>query len=1842
MPATQDDRKYLEELGLNPDEYIEPISQGTNVTPSTLQQPAFKPQATDNFSSLKPLLETPSNNNFSTYGRGVDNSFQTFSPLTPAPQPLPQYPGVGLQPITPQEKTAGVEALKGFDKALFDKPFSFPQVNFSPVINAALQSPIGPFRMSPTGVGILEGGLNLAAGAAPYALSPGALISAMVPPVAPVVGARYLGGIASELPEQARQAGASTTKGTEQEIAKTLTELLGTVGFGALLGHGVSKATRGIQRGVDSIRNLEDTTRAEQAKPVSEYVEPPQKQLPGNEQLALPAPKEEVAPVTQQEVVKPTTPVEPTTLTPRQEIDNFKALQAELLPEEQARTEGGLTTKAYKLGQSITDRSDLDAIVDNYIESTKKTDQFMEEGDSTAAINESVRAQTWSEAYGAATETGSAGELLRRDNGDTYNPTFKGELPIEEAAQKRQLPATPPEHFTTALGQELSTGAPYEVAPNKKTGTIDMLSLRGKMRKSAAGEEKVLADLGMFKDLGSKAKAEDIQKWLAEKGPKLEVKKLSAEDVNKNAQKMAQLRHELDTAGWYPTRDAYGKLEILNRSNERFTEVTDATIPEDIRRKLVEWERLDRIAGSSEEFITDSATARYTMVNPKPLNEMSGAVDILVRVPQQTSYSKGKVGIKHLEEPKFEGSHFGESDKNIVGWTRGYMETLPDGKKVFHVFELQSDWGQTVRKQQNEIQRRAAEGLQTRGERDLSDPTLDYYESLALKAAIRHAVEQGADYIAISDSKTAMMTEGHDKAAKSIQKLLGKDLDSVKSLSWYHGKFERFGDDYKDGIYAYIKRSGDDVSGSTLLRIDKPRLNYENQRELASELAKEYPNGEGLSTKGNIVVKQQKGMETNYDVKYPSLLKSLTKSVAQDVEFPGKHQNGPSEAFEGKSNITGKMFSLDRIKSTVLSEPARMFTEQSYGQRLAKDLRDSINRKRQLEKAKSKKVIEAKPKEESTQYPITLRGQQERGIVKVGGSIEKYDFYPAPPDDMVPPTLSNDNNPGQKQLPGPDKLQPEVLRHEGYSFHPWLTSMVDKIAQSERTHTSMVVTDQFHKFFGLARRTYAAYYTGLQDAFRGLTRDEQNLVAAHNSDMDTFGKTKIKLYNDKLRKASEQVTAIFRAIRKEANDRGIRVKTENGLRLGGMNPDGYWPNNAISTKVIDEWTQRPESNLSKSYDQEWINHVKQFVKKSEPGEIEKMLLAYKLGLGSHYTTTIDFPALRRAQGYGLPRSLQATDVQEVLHRYVKKVADDFAFYETVQRHPEMRKALNIPDQEGNFIDPATYTHINPIRHSVHVERVMRHILGLNRPQQPNVVLAMRLVNNMLMGPLTAFRNVANMPAFLTSQMTPLDFKHALKALMVSNEVRQRALANGAIRRDFRNFDIAFGDSLDGRGPLNTVKALEDLLSRNLRKYQGRDLSDQIEGLFYFSIGQLLAHEKIAAAKAGDKNAERFMAHAGDLVPGGWRRLLKQGEKVTQNDIEAIATRFVDMQRGTYSPEGLPHYMVEGPMAPWLSLGRFSTEKANRTYKDVVVPLVKHGNAAPLLFYIFGGLLTGAAIQELSQLLNNKKLSDPSWKELLAAGDTSDWIAKLTSIAQAATTFGILGDFVKAGVNVTLRKQGLRFNNPMTMPFATFIGDTIGQNIAEMLKAWQESTTAEEGLNALWEGAKSMGNDSLQSLRMLNNWLDEDETLRKDRFRDRRIYDELTHDKVRPFIGGEDKFSNLPVKEYKRETDIGKAVEMLPGLIDRAVQKSIDKRTGEIDVKELEKQLRGIKQNSYQTMPSFTENPVEFANFYNYLVKTQGPEKAYATLMNYIQQNKVNEEKSKLVPKAEDVLKSVGK
>jgi len=296
------------------------------------------------------------------------------------------------------------------------------------------------------------------------------------------------------------------------------------------------------------------------------------------------------------------------------------------------------------------------------------------------------------------------------------------------------------------------------------------------------------------------------------------------------------------------------------------------------------------------------------------------------------------------------------------------------------------------------------------------------------------------------------------------------------------------------------------------------------------------------------------------------------------------------------------------------------------------------------------------------------------------------------------------------------------------------------------------------------------------------------------------------------------------------------------------------------------------------------------------------------------------------------------------------------------------------------------------------------------------------------------------------------------------------------------------------------------------------------------------------------------------------------------------------------------------------------ESLERIYQDVVRPAISEGNYLPLLTYSLGSFLTGEAIQKLNEVMSSKKQQEATIGEALEEGDVLDKTRSVVGILQLASYGGLVSDIMKASVDVAKGStpRGLSF------PLADFMSETIGKNLADYSSAIEAGEPKFDSTLALMQNILK---NSVQTVRLVvNHTLDKDTSEKSNRFRDVRIYKELTGDSIpssdiakpNPYLGTE-------AKRFKNETDVGEAAQQLPNLVSKAIEASKG------DPYKLKRELVKLKQNSYQTFPNPENYPISFMSYVTYLNKTQGSDKASEALTDYFQRNAINRVKSEMVP-----------
>ncbi len=117
------------------------------------------------------------------------------------------------------------------------------------------------------------------------------------------------------------------------------------------------------------------------------------------------------------------------------------------------KRQGGITGDAYRLGRSVKNAEDLEALKKGQADAKAKIDEAKNKGDLNTAMVEAIRGQYFREAYEAATGTGSAGLALKKAEPDYVPPMPEGKAP--EPPAKPEV-STVPKELADVFGSELA------------------------------------------------------------------------------------------------------------------------------------------------------------------------------------------------------------------------------------------------------------------------------------------------------------------------------------------------------------------------------------------------------------------------------------------------------------------------------------------------------------------------------------------------------------------------------------------------------------------------------------------------------------------------------------------------------------------------------------------------------------------------------------------------------------------------------------------------------------------------------------------------------------------------------------------------------------------------------------------------------------------------------------------------------------------------------------------------------------------------------------------------------------------------------------------------------------------------------------------------------------------------------------------------------------------------------------------------------------------------------------------------------------------------------------------
>ena len=652
-----------------------------------------------------------------------------------------------------------------------------------------------------------------------------------------------------------------------------------------------------------------------------------------------------------------------------------------------------------------------------------------------------------------------------------------------------------------------------------------------------------------------------------------------------------------------------------------------------------------------------------------------------------------------------------------------------------------------------------------------------------------------------------------------------------------------------------------------------------------------------------------------------------------------------------------------------------------------------------------------------------------------------------------------------------------------------------------------------------------------------------------------------------------------------------------GLKIHGREAgkSQYYVPDELSIPVLEELSQRPNSPESKSYKRQWAEYLQE--QKLSEEDATSLVNNYQEALSAdpHNYKAIYFGALDKAAGLGLPEALREINPLRALRRYGNRTANRLAFWQEIQKdHSDL---FGIERDENT---PALYSDLSA---EPAVRAAMAQIIGTGRTigQQRFMAIA-RTVANSILGTATGIRDTVSIP-LNSMPYVKGDLGILFKGFLNMRQERVNALKMNAYKKGLDT--LAWGE----QEIPDRVSDMIGKVAQVLRVLSGREHIERFNRVATFSIGKELARLRLLQGDLG------FFKKFGTLVEGD---LFKMEGVQLENALNQVAKNFVDRNQGTYDPRGLPSF--NPTIEPWLALSKWSIEKSNVIWEDVFQPM-KKGDYKPFLYYTLGSVMTGLGIRELNTLINNKRPQDPSLKEVEAgSGKAKDYVAAFTSLMQLGQYVGILGDTAKAISDITLR--GKTPNQYVSFPAAQFMQDNVVDNIRFFSEAVQQG---EDPIRAIGTLVLSTLENANQSFRLIaNHSFNAEKSKRSEKFRDKRIFDELQGKPVGNIPARRNPALNQNIEQYKLTGDIEEALSLLPKIVN-----TLKVRYGDRPDRLL-KAIQGLSQNSYQTFPNPRSSPLQAQKYYKYLQTTLGEDEAKERLLDYAKQTGINQVKSSIL------------
>jgi len=811
-----------------------------------------------------------------------------------------------------------------------------------------------------------------------------------------------------------------------------------------------------------------------------------------------------------------------------------------------------------------------------------------------------------------------------------------------------------------------------------------------------------------------------------------------------------------------------------------------------------------------------------------------------------------------------------------------------------------------------------------------------------------------------------------------------------------------------------------------------------------------------------------------------------------------------------------------------------------------------------------------------------------------------------------------------------------VPEKQKFGFFEVLESMVDKVKGKQNV--------ELGEAFGERARLQVRYTGELVDVVvydmehlplkRGELGPALDRIREFRQKRWTGEESDIRLTPTELSIMENHVEAQYLKSRQFQNEAGLTVKDGENFREGGFNKE--YENSMLDVEVGKQIRDNPRSaetvKLKEELAEFWVKRSEAIGRKTkEPytlskaqEDVDNYFIA--LGVNRDGFTHEHFNALRMAQGLGLPWKMVDKSGMSSMTRYGSRAAHDLAYFKALQDNPRVRSMLNLPDQKGLRTDnPSGLTRYEGTRE---VKDLMRYLTRETSGFDDVVMSANRVAVASFLGPVSVMRDVVSSWSNSLPYMRLQDTHLFIKAI--------GSLSSGW-RKSFE-FGVNRSSALSREYQASAVSNLTNKftnIANMISTFQLRNKGEQLSRALTFVHGEMLAHANAGRARGGDAQAIQWLKEFGG--PGFDIDAFKQRGSLLPKESGEMGAAFTERIQGSYDERGIPSWAASGVGQPFFGLARWSIEKSNTIYKDVIAPLgLKKGSggAQPgawkrLMGYTLGSVLGGEVIHQLSEIMNNKANQAAGLTEEIELSieapemsTVGDKVETLVHLMQLSGTGGIMSDILASMSSVSEGDMMRGFD----FPLQTVLQDGLAKNIANLSEAIDRGTAPYDAYTIF---VAEVYKDIAQSGRLFYNFLHEEEMRQKDVRRDvRQALIRTEGSSTQLGLGDNNPMLSPQTRAFKN----ARTGQGANAHLDAAIAEQM--RMGGNNPIQVAKNVNSLRNISSSTLPDPENNPMRYNRVLDFLEATKGRDEMQRVVEEYQQQQLLNDAKKGLVPRVQ--------